>query len=586
MQDLPQDILRLIGQRLDVVDLRSMRETCKTFASEICQACGDCVSFVCSNERQVAIQKLKTKVALKPFLQGLVTVLNERSDNEAIDAHFSALAMHPVTRHRLKHLVVQSLSRAPVVYINRISELVGLRQLSLVGYSGSFDDTRLNLLSRLTCLSIKWDDADAFPQRYPRLMASVGEMTDLEMLLLPTHLTLHSVDHLSRLTRLTHLEFRGAWPESLDSSVVIPSLLRLTGLKSLDLHLPPLISSIEPLTRLHMLSRDNCKGDDECGLGVRLDNPPCLGEYLHFVTRNMQSFFTGLSVGNNRSVDARGELQLVGKLTCLRHLQISSIDSSEGDDLSPLSDLTRLQSFSYTFSSDVPRVREKERTASMVVMFERRWTDTLVNLTLDNVAASDPLPSLRALKRLENLVLRANTKDRESPELQMSWLPLNIHSLSLAHFEVAVVDPVLDLDRCETLLLHSCTTRDAYNFRKTLRALPHLNNLHIADVSDLEERHVMEVGSMRHLTFLGVKAIGNAAVTNAMLCHLTSLSKLRLLLWHAGDALDVGIDPMYLERFRDLIILSVPSTEYQRMLRWGSIEILNDLARCQLVVSL
>jgi len=578
MEDLPRDILHLIGARLNVFELRAMRETCKTFASNICKASEQCVSVVHSNEH-VAQTKLVTKLCLKPHLRKLVTVFNKRTDQATIDAHFNLLSTHPTTLHRLDHLVLQPLSNTPVVRLHLVSGLVGLQKLSLVGSRAAFDVEQLSLFTRLTYLSIKWEDADTCPSKYSRLMACVGALTNLERLVLPTHLTLSYVHHLSALTRLTRLRFIGE-----SGGLVIPddylALAHLTCLRSLDVHVPTCVC-LKPLRNLHLLTGDEIDG----GLRVRTTTPLCLKMYLMYMTTHLRRSITEVSMCRVQRIDEQ-DMRLLAGLTRLRHLELSKsfyAATHTCDDLSCLSSLTQLQLFSYTFS----HVRSVGDTSSALATLFDRWSTTLVHLTLHNVIAND-LVALPHLRRLSNLALRADDQG-SSIRLDMSRLPSSLYSLSLAGFEVTAPEFSTNgerhrLEACRALVLHGCTTRDTHNFRETLRALPLLSSLQITELHDLREGHLMEMGSLRHLTSLGVMAIGNGAVNNSMMCHLTPLVNLRLLQWHVGDAMDMMIDPHYIKNFRNLLVMCITNREYQRMVRWGSIEAIDHLVQCQLRV--
>jgi hypothetical protein len=81
----------------------------------------------------------------------------------------------------------------------------------------------------------------------------------------------------------------------------------------------------------------------------------------------------------------------------------------------------------------------------------------------------------------------------------------------------------------------SATVVCAHNTQAFLGRQRSLTTLHLESMAGLKDEHVTALAGLPTLTSLTIMAVPNQNTTNAALCALTTLTRLRKLVWHVGE---------------------------------------------------
>ncbi|KAG2449259.1 hypothetical protein HYH02_006004, partial [Chlamydomonas schloesseri] len=122
----------------------------------------------------------------------------------------------------------------------------------------------------------------------------------------------------------------------------------------------------------------------------------------------------------------------------------------------------------------------------------------------------------------------------------------------------------------ERLSLHYCRFGCCDHMQAALGAavLPRLASLELREVVGLTEEHLTGLAGLTQLRSLSVCAMNNSGIGSASMGVVSGLTGLTRLQWHAGDSLDMSVDPVVLKGLQRLAVLHVSNGQYWRMSRW------------------
>ncbi|KAG2454499.1 hypothetical protein HYH02_000346 [Chlamydomonas schloesseri] len=137
----------------------------------------------------------------------------------------------------------------------------------------------------------------------------------------------------------------------------------------------------------------------------------------------------------------------------------------------------------------------------------------------------------------------------------------------------------------ERLSLHYCRFGCCDHMQAALGAavLPRLASLELREVVGLTEEHLTGLAGLTQLRSLSVCAMNNSGIGSASMGVVSGLTGLTRLQWHAGDSLDMSVDPVVLKGLQRLAVLHVSNGQYWRMSRWHvNSALVESNPRCEL----